>query len=316
LSVEVVDSGTATGYRHEAFFYEGSDDFMSGTLDFIRSAVASEEPILVVVGPSKTATLRHELKADAARVLFADMTEIGTNPARIIPAWHQFVKDHEAKGRRVRGIGEPIWVGRSQAELDECERHEALLNVAFDDPDFWLLCLYDTASLAANVIHEARRNHRFVQENGVSRPSGEFPGLEALAAPFERPLSQPPSQAVGLHFDSSLGEVRRFVVERAGALGLPDHRVDDLMLAANEVATNSLVHGGGGGMLLMWRDSENVICEVRDRGNITSPLAGRECPDSPSEGRRGLWIANQVCELVQIRSTPTGTIVRLHVRTR
>ena len=28
----------------------------------------------------------------------------------------------------------------------------------------------------------------------------------------------------------------------------------------------------------------------------------------------GLWLANQVCDLVQVRSFPTGTVVRLHLR--
>ena len=29
---------------------------------------------------------------------------------------------------------------------------------------------------------------------------------------------------------------------------------------------------------------------------------------------RGLWLANQLCNLVQIRSSPEGTTVRLHMR--
>lgn len=317
LSVGVAESSIVRGYRHEAFLYASWPDFMHGTVDFIRDALVCEEPILVVLDASKIDALRHELKGDSAGVCFADMTEIGTNPARIIPAWQQFVKDHQTPGRRLRGIGEPIWVGRSQAELDECERHEALLNVAFDDPNFWLLCPYDTAGLASTVIAEARRNHRFVHENGMSRPSSDFPGPEALAAPFDRPLSAPPSHAACFHFElGTLAEARRFVVEQASFLRLPADRMDDLVLAANEVATNSVVHGDGGGTLRLWRESDTVMCDVSARGSITSPLAGRERPPPMSEGRRGLWLANQLCELVQIRSTPTGTVVRLHVCTR
>jgi hypothetical protein len=33
-------------------------------------------------------------------------------------------------------------------------------------------------------------------------------------------------------------------------------------------------------------------------------------------GGYGLWIANQMCELVQIRSGDGGTVVRLHKRVR
>jgi MEDS: MEthanogen/methylotroph, DcmR Sensory domain len=44
----------------------------------------------------------------------------------------------------LRGIGEPLFATRSADELVECQRHEALLNLAFQDaPGFWLLCPYD-----------------------------------------------------------------------------------------------------------------------------------------------------------------------------
>jgi anti-sigma regulatory factor (Ser/Thr protein kinase) len=317
LSVVSAEAGTVEGYRHEAFFYERSDEFMHGTLDFIRTAVASDDPILVVLAAEKIGALRHELNGDAARVHFADMAEVGSNPARIIPAWQQFVEEQQAPGRRLWGIGEPIWAGRGPAELDECERHEALLNVAFESPEFWLLCPYDTAALPRPVIDEARRNHRFVREHGVSQPSGVFPGADALAAPFERALSDPPSHLAGLEFDAvTLAGVRSFVMVLATAFGLSNDRVDDFVLAANEVATNSLVHGGGSGRVRLWREGESVICEVRDRGNITDQLAGRERPGLLNEGHRGLWLANQLCELVQIRATPDGTVVRLHTRLR
>jgi Histidine kinase-like ATPase domain len=55
-----------------------------------------------------------------------------------------------------------------------------------------------------------------------------------------------------------------------------------------------------------------AICEVRDRGYLDQPLAGRESPARDAEGGRGLWLANQFCDLVQIRSSEAGTVVRLH----
>ena len=73
------------------------------------------------------------------------MAHVGHNPARIIPAWHEFVAQHAAPGVRLRGIGEPIFPERSADELVECQRHESLLNLAFADADaFWLVCPYDT----------------------------------------------------------------------------------------------------------------------------------------------------------------------------
>ena len=62
--------------------------------------------------------------------------------------------------------------------------------------------------------------------------------------------------------------------------------------------------------------ADAVVCEVRDGGHIDAPLVGRERPSLERPGGRGLWLVNQLCDLVQIRSFPTGTVVRLHMRLR
>ena len=46
------------------------------------------------------------------------------------------------------------------------------------------------------------------------------------------------------------------------------------------------------------------MCEVRD--------AGRERPAIDRDGGRGLWMVNQLCDLVELRSGDMGTVVRIH----
>jgi anti-sigma regulatory factor (Ser/Thr protein kinase) len=89
---------------------------------------------------------------------------------------------------------------------------------------------------------------------------------------------------------------------------------EDLVLAAHELATNSIRHGGGSGLLRTWRDGESLVVEINDSGTIGDPLVGRELGSEFSEGGRGVWMANQLCELVQVRSSAAGTVVRLHAR--
>jgi hypothetical protein len=67
-------------------------------------------------------------------------------------------------------------------------------------------------------------------------------------------------------------------------------------------------------LLRVWQDVDALICEVSDSGVIDQPLVGRELPAPGIEGGRGMWLVNQLCELVQVRSLATGTVVRLHVR--
>jgi anti-sigma regulatory factor (Ser/Thr protein kinase) len=307
------------GYRHEAFFYADDDEFFAGTLQFLRNGIASEDPTLVVLDADKIRILQGELGAAGAGVMFADMAEVGANPARIIPAWQDFVTEHGPDGRRLRGIGEPIWAERSPAELSECHRHEALLNLAFEDSafDFWLLCPYDTDALGDDVLDEARRNHPYLRVDDCGERSPSFPGADALAAPFTAPLPGAPPGAASLSFAAGgLRDVRAFVAARAAAAGLPCEQVADVVLAVDEIAANSIRHGHGAGCLTMWSDADVLICEVQDRGRLVDPLADRRRADICAEGGRGLWLANQLCDLVQLRSVPTGTVVRLHARVR
>ena len=313
--VETVEPDGCHGpYRHEAFFYASQDEFTAGTLPFVRDAVSADEPVLVVLDSAKITALRSALGADANRVAFADMSEVGANPARIIPIWQDFVERHSVGGRRVRGVGEPIWAGRSPAELAECKRHEELLNIAFDDSAFHLLCPYDSASLDRVVLDDARRSHPAVREDGITTASVSYPGVVALSAPFDEPLAPPLEVPAVREFAAGdLHDVRAWVQAHAATAGLTSERTADLVLAVNEITTNSLMYGGGQGAVSIWREHNAVICEVRDGGRITNPLADRTRPVSGVAGGRGLWLTNALCELVQIRAVPAGTVVRLHV---
>ncbi len=219
-------------------------------------------------------------------------------------------------GRAPLGIGEPIWAERSQAELVECERHEALLNLAFaGSTEFTLLCPYDIGALDARVVDTARRNHPFVIREGSSTKSGDYAGAEQLARPFTDPLPAPPSSSVELRFrGDSLVQIRSLVRQEATRAGLGDDRADDAVAAVNEVVSNTMRHGGGHGVLRIWSVRDTLFCEVNDDGHIDEPLVGRHRPTVDTPGGRGLWMVNQLCDLVQMRSDPTGTTVRMHLR--
>jgi anti-sigma regulatory factor (Ser/Thr protein kinase) len=252
---------------------------------------------------------------DADRVQFRDMSEVGANPARIIPAWHAFVEAHAGQSRGLRGIGEPIYPERTASELVESQRHEALLNAAFDGgADFWLLCPYNTQALNPSVLETAHRTHPVIADGDGTSSSDLYPGVAASVAPYDKPLPEPSALRATLAFDARrLPAVRRLVSREAATAGLMTRSIADLVLAANEVATNSVRHGGAAGTLRIWRDGGVLVCEVRDGGRFEDPLADRRRPAPGRDGGRGLWLANQLCDLVQIRSCSSGTTVRLHM---
>jgi anti-sigma regulatory factor (Ser/Thr protein kinase) len=303
------------GFEHEALLYGGLEEFLGGTVPFVRDAVASGEPTLVIVGPEKLDALRQHLAGEADGVLFEDISVAGRNPARLIPMWQGFVTDHSSPSRGVRGIGEPVWPGRSRAELSECARHEALLNVAFDAHNFWLLCPYDVAGLEPEAIEVARLNHPVLRDLRGVAPSPGFSGTAAVTT--VEALPNPPTTPVILGFGpEDLANVRGTVSRWALAAGMSPDRQSELVTAVNEVATNSIRHGGGGGTLRLWKDTGRLVCEITDGGRIEDLLADRRQPLLRSGRGYGLWISNQLCDLVQLRSTLAGSVVRLHKAVR
>lgn len=300
-------------FQHELLLHDGPDEFLAAAVPYLRAALEAEEPALVAVGPERTAALRGELGADAERIGFAEMRSLGRNPARIIPLWRDFVDGHAAGGRTPRGIGEPIWAGRTEHELDECGRHECLLNVAFDGAPGWsLLCPYDTSTLPDEVLEGALRCHPFSSADGGAEPNVAW--VHDAAGHFAGVLPVRPPEAAVLEFGrDGLGRVRQLVGSCAEGAGLAPEAVSDLVTAASELAANSVAHGGGKGTAWVWADAADVVVEVADAGLIAEPLAGRRRPQVAQHGGRGLWIANLLCDLVQVRSGDEGTVVRLRM---
>lgn len=301
------------GFQHQALIYAGGDEYLEGTMPFVHEALIAGEPLLIAVAEDKSELIVAELGPDAERVLFLDMQKVGHNPASIIPLWRDFVDDHE--GQSVRGIGEPVWAARSQAALEECHRHEGLLNVAFSPGSEWsLLCPYDAESLGDEVLDRVELTHSHVLCRGRIQESDRFEAEpDCLGGVLPPPRSRPDVLDFGI---AGLGEVRDRVGRAAERAGLDPRGVADLVTAASELAANSVMHGGGRGTLRLWSEGDHLLAEVEDRGLIGEPLVGRLRPTISQEGGRGLWLANQLCDLVQIRSGERGTTVRLHILAR
>ncbi|WP_392544286.1 anti-sigma factor RsbA family regulatory protein [Oryzobacter telluris] len=300
-------------YRHEAYFWRGADSFLARTVPFVLDGLELGQPVMVALVPRHLELLRDALGTAASEVRLLDMSELGANPARIIPAWRDFTDEHAGSGRPVRGIGEPIWPGRRGSELAECQLHEALLNAAVPpDTPLWLLCPYDAEGLPDAVLEEARRSHPVVVED-LEPADGTYGGPTHLGTLFAAELSPPDPRVPVRDFRrGQLAAVRAEVEARALALGLGVDRGQDLALAVHEVAVNSVEHGGGSGDLRMWEEPEALVVEVRDTGRIEDPLAGRHLPSWDDVRGRGLWMAHQLCDLVQVRSGDAGTTVRIH----
>ncbi|SHM86277.1 anti-sigma factor RsbA family regulatory protein [Actinacidiphila paucisporea] len=305
-------TGGTPVFRHELYPYRGEAAFLQGAVTFIHDALDADETVLVAVGEDKRAVLRDAVGAGAGRerVTFMDTGALGRNPGRLIPAWKDWIAKSFGHGLPVRGISESPWATATPAERGELRYHEWLVNRTFiDSPAWWLLCPYDTAVVEETVLDSARRCHPYHLVEGVH---GDNPHFADGPFPFDE-LTAPrdPEQSL-VYGAGDLGEVRARVAACARRHGLTGPRLQEFLVAATEVAANSVRHGGGRGTLRAWVSDDALICQFDDSGHIRDPLVGRYRPTPQQIGGRGLWLVNQLCDLVQIRSTAErGTTVRL-----
>jgi anti-sigma regulatory factor (Ser/Thr protein kinase) len=294
---------------HDAVFYRGDAEYAHEVGGFVRRELAAGRRVLCALPPDRERVLREVVDADGFGVRILDMTEIGRNPNCIIPEIQAFL---DVVDGPVSCVGEPIWAGRTRSEVAEATRYEALVNLAFDGKPLRVLCPYDAAGLESSVLDDVWRTHPTVQHDLVSRPSVRYADPEEVWRTVVH-LPAPPVGTVEVELDlRGLARFRPMLADHARAAGLPEERARDLLVVAGELVTNAVRHGHG--RLRAWHSPGSVVVEVRDRGLVTDPLAGRLKPEDDELGGWSLWLVNQLCDLVQLHADDLGTTTRIHVR--
>lgn len=300
-------------FVHPALFYRDAEEYLAGTIGFIRAGLAADEPVAVSVPGPNLALIRDALGPDAAAVQLMDMTVEGRNPGRIIPGVLRAFADRHPTGR-VRIIGEPIWAGRSAWEYPACAQHEALINAAFAGREVSILCPYDTATLDETVLADAAATHPTLIDGDGERRSAAY-DPDHIVSRYNEPLPAPPAAVPVITFDAaSLTGTRHRAVEFARRMGMTEDRLVDLELLIGETTTNSVVHGGGRGTLALWVAGPQLRSQIRDAGHISDPLAGRVPPQPFQFGGRGLLLVNQLADLVRLHTGEHGTTLQVDLR--
>lgn len=301
-------STRGAGLQHPALFYRSTADY-AGTLGtFVRDGVRDDEPVLVAVPAANLDVLREECADVADEVTWLDMEEAGRNPGRILPlVLTPFVERHAH--RSVRIIGEPMWAGRSPAAYAAAVEHEALINLALAGADTTIVCPYDTTTLPASAIEDARRTHPELWSGSARESSAAF-DVDGVRADHGTPSSAPTTARSHRIADvRDLARLRQWARTNARDLGATDSVVARLLLVVSELATNALVHGDGGCRVDVWRHASDLVCAARDEGRLTDPLAGRRPVREDSPTGRGLVLVQQLADVVRVHGSPEGTTV-------
>jgi len=294
--------------RHVAWLYRTPAEHLAGIREFADAGRSAGEPVLIAV-PADRLTHGWDLPGDRAGVRGLDTADLGRNPSRLMPLIRAFADEH--KGQGVRVVCELAWAGRSASELSEVARYETVANLAFAPLPMTMLCPYDVARLPGSAISAACSSHPWLRQDGRERDNDDYRAADGQVRP--PPLVVPPGARI-LSYQDDLRPVRALVAAEAARADLSGPRRTDLVIAASEVAANTLKHTDGPGLVRIWVTGEEILCQFEDSGHITDPLAGYGRPASDEPGGQGLWLVNQVCDLAEIRtSAALGTTVRLHM---
>ncbi len=317
------------GYRHEALLFRGSDGFLTAVGPFLQEGIDNGETVILALPPERLALLRdafpevQQVPSGPDRSVVADGSALtwaltGAAAGRLVPSWQRFAQHWD--GRPVRGVTEPMWCTRRQAEREECLLAEAMLNLAVPATvPLWLACGYDVDAVPGDVLDETFRSHSLVLDTSTSTGTTTYTGAHHVAAVFERALATPVEPVRRLVVRPGNGaEVGDWVRRWATGWGLGHVRAGRLAGALRQLGQACLAEGGvDAAVLLLWQDGHALVGQLtaadpRDAdGGRTTPLAPHEllAPDSPLGS--AVARADDCCDLVQVRSNPDGTVVRV-----
>lgn len=302
------------GLIHQALLYDSAEQFLAAALPFVSDGLSRGDAIVAVTSEEHSALLRQHL-GSVDGVSYVPQSSWFDAPGRTLASYYRHIDSLADRHDCLRVIGEPQWSGRDETETNEWGRYEAVVNVALASSPVWLMCGYDSRTLPAQIVEDARRTHPELAVGTTTEPSATYADPAAYYAASNRPLEPPPERGVEwLPFDEDPSPVRAFLARHTTTLGLPPARFDDFVLAVNEVATNAIRHGGGRGEARLWRSGQRLICEISDTGTVEDTFLGFLRSDPSAENGHGLWIARQLCDLLEIRTQGPGTRVRLHMR--
>lgn len=164
VSVDYLIGTTATLtphlFEHRLVTYGSDENYLAAAIPYLAEGLERSECLLVVTTPAQAGLVRETLDVRSEQVEFADSAEWYSSLSGALHRYHAFVKEKfEAGAAWIRMVGDPVWAGRSGAEATAWFRYEALVNIAFASAPASIMCPYDTRSVPAEIIADARRTH-------------------------------------------------------------------------------------------------------------------------------------------------------------
>ncbi|WP_141566320.1 ATP-binding protein [Pseudonocardia sp. N23] len=275
----------------------------------LRSAIDAAGPVVVVLDRPERDAVHAELGAAADDVEFLDPADVYRVPAFTVAVrWARLARRTAPGGYATvvaQHVDAPVGDGPGYwARLD------AALDIALPGLPVEVLCPFPD-TVEERLLRSA--THRTLLSSGHSvRSDGYRMPLDVVA---EFPPPPPPELGPPTHIQEfaldGLAVLRRAVATLSTGAGLSTERVADFVLAVNEIASNSVEHGPGSGTLRLWSLDGQVVAEVRDAGRMQVPFPGLVAPSPTGARGRGLWLASELSDVLQVWSDGSGTVIRV-----
>lgn len=301
------------GLVHDAFVYSSEEEFLAGALPFLEEGLERGEPILAAPTHANARLLQERLGERAPAVDWAENSESHRTVERLGIFLHYIDRQLDAGATRIRLLGEPCWPTNGGPGVTEWKRYESFLNVALAPHPVWLVCPYDGRSLAPDIVEDSCRTHPIMGYGDRRAPSAEYVEPADFSRRLDQiPLTKPPADAAEGYFKTA-AEARRFVADQAKSSGLSTDKLRDVELAASEVSANVFKHAADVARVRAWTAASEFVVDIDDTGRgIEDPFPGYAIPEPTAQNGRGLMMARRLADVVQVRTTPTGAVVRLH----
>lgn len=296
--------------QHAGMRYDGQEGMLAAAIPYLVEGVDLGEQVLVVVPSEHRVVLQEALGDRAAGVEFWEAAEVYEHPSRGVLALQRYAD----RGRgRSRMFGDVAWAAERMT-ADEWLRYEAVVELAFVGRPVSMMCGYDETRLPAKVVEHLQRTHLHVHGDGIVRESETYEGpTDVLHALDAVPLAAPEAPSEDCVLAPGLRDVRAHVRESTRRAGLRGRGFEDVSLAVEEAAADVLAHSQQA-TLRSWTADGRLTHELRSPdGRLADPLVSfaRTLPQAPPEAH-GLWLAQLLCDAVEVRANGEGLVVRLH----
>jgi anti-sigma regulatory factor (Ser/Thr protein kinase) len=297
-----------TALRHNALVYESQDEYLARAVPFLKEGIEAGEGAIVAHTKPGLAMMREALGSDAEQVTFVDVSSAYTRPARTLAAYHKIYVEQLQRTRTVRAVAD-VQFGPDPGEWDVWTGYEAVFNRSFGHLPTWVICSYNANGTPDPIIEGVWQTHPEVIADGSWNASDHYEDPDRLLRRIT-PVPAPLSGLRSIPFGRDAADFREHLAREMVVENVSEAKALDMLLAASEIATNALEHGGGVEEARVGRAEGRFVCEIVDRGSgFDDPAAGYLAPRTGTGA--GLWVARQLTWRIEFFRSSQGFTARI-----